>query len=125
MDKTLYGKDAIDAAIKKGNINIAGRMQVEVMDLNEESREAQLLHAETLRKFESKKRGRSIVVPTSVEDIKQRLRELNQPVTLFGEGPADRRERLREYIGQMDLNEEELAKIKVRILYHILNLLKN
>jgi hypothetical protein len=57
ISKTLYGKDAIDAAIKKGNINIAGTMQMEVLDLNEESKESQLLHAENLRKFETKKRA--------------------------------------------------------------------
>lgn len=110
---TLYGKDAIDAAIKKGNINIAGTMNMEVMDLNEESKESQLLHAENLRKYETKKRARAIMVPTSIEEVKAKLRELRQPITLFGEGPADRRERLREVIASMDLNDEELKKIQV------------
>jgi len=114
---TLYGKDAIDAAIKKGNINIQGTMNMEVMDLNEESREAQLLHAENIRKFETKKRARAIVVPTSVEEIKSKLREFHQPVTLFGEGPADRRERLREVIASMGLSDEELKKIQVSIIF--------
>ena len=109
----LYGKDAIDAAIKKGNVNIAGSMQVHVMDLNEESRESQLLHAETLKKFETKKRARTIIVPTNADDIKQKLRELGHPVTLFGEGPADRRERLREVIASLNLNDEELKKMQV------------
>lgn len=114
---TLYGKDAIDAAIKKGNINIAGAINMEVMDLNEESKEAQLLHAENLRKYETKKRARAIIVPTSIEEVKAKLRELRQPVTLFGEGPADRRERLREVIASMDLTEEELKKIQVCSLF--------
>jgi U4/U6 small nuclear ribonucleoprotein PRP4 len=118
-NKTLYGKDAIDAAIKKGNINIAGTMQMEIMDLNEESKEAQLLHAENIRQFEIKKRARTINVPTSPEEIKTKLRELGHPITLFGEGPADRRDRLREVIAQLDLNEEELKKIQVyNHIYH-------
>lgn len=111
----LLGNAAIEAAVKKGNINIAGTMQMEVMDLNEESKEAQLVHAESLRKFETKKRARSIIVPTSIEDIKTKLRELREPVTLFGEGPADCRERLREVIAKLDLSDEEVKKLQVRL----------
>jgi U4/U6 small nuclear ribonucleoprotein PRP4 len=112
-EKTLYGKDAIDAAIQKGNINIAGKVQVEVMDLNAESKESQLQHAENLRKFETRKRARAILVPTAVEEIKGKLRELGHPVTLFGEGPADRRERLREVIAALNLDDDELKRIQV------------
>jgi U4/U6 small nuclear ribonucleoprotein PRP4 len=112
---TLYGKDAINAAIKKGNVNIAGNLQMEVMDLNAESKESQLQHAESLKKLESKKRARTIIVPTSVNDIKNKLRELGYPVTLFGEGPADRRDRLKEIIASLDLNVEEFNKIQVII----------
>ena len=96
-----------------GNINIAGKIEMEVMDLNEQSKEAQLLHAKTLEKFEAKKRARAVVVPTSVEEIKAQLREFRQPVTLFGEGPADRRERLREFIATLNLNEDELRQLQV------------
>lgn len=110
---TLLGNDAISAAIKSGNINIAGTMQVEVMELSGESQEAQQKHAETLRRYETQQRARSIIVPTAVEDVKFKLRELRHPATLFGEGPADRRERLREVIAQMELSEEELNKIQV------------
>lgn len=112
-NQVLYGKDAIDAAIKKGNVNIASVMQVQVLDLNEESKESQLLHAETLKKFETKKRARTIIVPTSADEIKQKLRELGQAITLFGEGPADRRERLREVIAALNLNDEELKRMQV------------
>ena len=110
--QVLYGKDAIDAAIKKGNINIQSSIQMEVLDLTAESREAQLAHEETLKKFEIKKRARSVIVPTATDEIKAKLRELGHPVTLFGEGPADRRERLREVIASMNLNDEELIRIQ-------------
>jgi len=45
--------------------------------------------------------------------VKQRLRELNHPVTLFGENHADRRERLREVIARLELSEDELNKTQV------------
>ena len=112
---SLTGNDAIAAAIKSGNINIQGSMQFEVMELSNESKEAQAQHAEILRKYESQKRGRTIVVPTSIDDVKCRLRELGKPVTLFGEGHADRRERLREVIANLEIGEEEITKIQVII----------
>lgn len=109
----FLGKDAIELGIRAGNINIAGRSRVEMMDLNQESLEAQIQHADTIRKFETQKRARSIVVPTSVEDVKQKLRELGQPITLFGEGPGDRRERLKEVIASFELEGESLKKLQV------------
>lgn len=113
----LLGDAAIAAAIKSGNVNIASSMQVEVMDLSEESREAQLKHAESLRSFEAQQRARSIIVPTAIEDVKAKLRELGHPITLFGEGHADRRERLREVIAKIELKGEEVSHIQVREQY--------
>jgi U4/U6 small nuclear ribonucleoprotein PRP4 len=121
MDPTgpiLLGKDAISAAIRSGNVNIASNMQVEVMELSGESQEAQLKHAETLRKYEMQQRARGIIVPTSADDVKAKLRELRQPITLFGEGNADRRERLREVIARLELGQEELSKIQVNVLFY-------
>lgn len=109
---SLLGQDAIAAAIRSGNVNIAGSMQVQVLDLSAESREAQIKHAEHLRRFEAQQRARSIVVPTSAMEIMLKLRELGHPITLFGEGAADRRERLREVIAQLELNEEELNRVQ-------------
>ena len=87
-------------------------MRVEVLELSKESRESQVAHAEALRKLEARSRARAIVVPTAVDDVKARLRELGHPVTLFGENHVDRRERLREAIASLELNDEELAKIQ-------------
>ena len=109
----LLGTAAIAAAAAKGHVNIASQMQVEVMDLSTESREAQMQHAETLRRFEAQQRARSVIVPTDAQEVKCKLRELGHPVTLFGEGPADRRVRLSEVIAHMELSSEELAKIQV------------
>lgn len=39
---------------------------------------------------------RDLRIPTSDVEVRVGLRSLNQPITLFGEGPAERRDRLRE-----------------------------
>jgi len=108
-----YGNDAIQMGIIAGNVNIATGSTIEVLDLNEESREAQRQHALVLQQYEAQKRARAISVPTSIEEVKQRLRELGKPVTLFGEGAADRRERLKETIATLQLSEEDLSKLQV------------
>ncbi|KAI0485197.1 WD40 repeat-like protein [Xylariaceae sp. FL0804] len=51
-----------------------------------------------LSQFERKRMAASIAVPTDDGRVRARLRELGEPVTLFGEGPADRRDRLRELL---------------------------
>lgn len=86
--------------------------QIEIMELSESSKLAQLKHAETIRKVEAQKRARLVQVPTSIEDVKLRLRELGHPTTLFGENPADRRERLKEVIGSLELDEEQLGRLQ-------------
>jgi U4/U6 small nuclear ribonucleoprotein PRP4 len=92
-------------------------MPIEYLDLSAESLAEQARHADALRKLEAQQRARSIIVPTDQGEIKRRLRELGHPVTLFGEGPADRRERLRDVIAALELNEEDLAHVQV---HHIL-----
>jgi U4/U6 small nuclear ribonucleoprotein PRP4 len=42
-----------------------------------------------------------MVVPTDDARVRARLRELGEPITLFGEGPADRRDRLRELLTKL------------------------
>jgi hypothetical protein len=111
---SVIGSQAIAAAMKSGNINISGNIAVEVLDLSNESKDAQMRHAETLRRYEAQKRARSIIVPTAIEDVKTKLRELGHPITLFGESHIDRRERLKEVIASLELGHEEAAKVQVR-----------
>jgi len=47
-----------------------------------------------LDELERKKRARAVAVPTDDGRVKKRLRELGEPITLFGERAADRRARL-------------------------------
>lgn len=46
-----------------------------------------------LAEFERRRRARQITVSTDDAEVKAGLRALGEPITLFGEGPADRRER--------------------------------
>lgn len=48
-----------------------------------------------------------MTVPTDDNRVRLRLRELGEPITLFGEGPAERRDRLRELL--TDLAERQDA----------------
>ena len=119
----LIGNAALSAGMKAGNINVAGATRVEVMDLSAESKESQQEHARLLKQFEASKRARTIIVPTNTEEIKKQLRELNHPITLFGEGPGDRRDRLRDVLAALELNNEELDKVQVRFPLYLCNCL--
>lgn len=50
-----------------------------------------LLHEQ----LERRKRMRSMAVPTDDGKVRERLRAYGEPITLFGEGPGDRRDRLK------------------------------
>ncbi len=79
---------------------------VEVMDLSAASQEEQAKYQAALRQLEIKRRARLLVAPTSIEEVKRSLRNLGRPITLFGEGPYDRRERLREALAEEQINAE-------------------
>ncbi|KOS19261.1 putative WD repeat-containing protein [Escovopsis weberi] len=49
-----------------------------------------------LSQFNRKRLAATIAVPTDDGRVRAKLREMGEPITLFGEGPADRRDRLRE-----------------------------
>lgn len=49
-----------------------------------------------LNQFNRKRLAATIAVPTDDGRVRAKLREMGEPITLFGEGPADRRDRLRE-----------------------------
>lgn len=49
-----------------------------------------------LNQFNRKRLAATIAVPTDDGRVRARLREMGEPVTLFGEGPSERRDRLRE-----------------------------
>lgn len=106
-DANAVANGGLDAAIRAGNVNVGDSGEKEVLQLSESSRAAQEKHAQLLRRVEAEKRARNISVPTSVDEVVLRLRQIGEPVTLFGERPADRRERLREILSRLELEGEE------------------
>ncbi|KAF2459888.1 WD40-repeat-containing domain protein [Lineolata rhizophorae] len=51
-----------------------------------------------LSQFQRKRLAASIAVPTDDNRVRARLRSIGEPITLFGEGPPERRDRLRELL---------------------------
>ncbi|KAM8854157.1 U4/U6 small nuclear ribonucleoprotein Prp4 isoform 2-T2 [Synchiropus picturatus] len=84
--------EAVKAGIEAGNINISSG---ETLEIEERVSERQ---QEALAEFERRRRARQITVSTDDVEVKGGLRALGEPITLFGEGPADRRERLRNIL---------------------------
>ncbi|KAK8846690.1 hypothetical protein IAR55_005777 [Kwoniella newhampshirensis] len=52
-------------------------------------------NAALIEELERKKRLRKMAVPTDDKKVRERLRAYGEPITLFGEGPGDRRDRLK------------------------------
>lgn len=85
------------------------------MELEEEmSRDKKAL----LEEFERRRKARQLNVSTDDDEVRRSLRQLGEPVCLFGEGPAERRVRLRDllsYLGEDAIHkklEEEEARIE-------------
>jgi hypothetical protein len=76
-------RDAINAGIAAGNINISGGEQ-EVLDFSESSKAEQQKHALALQQAEAQRRARSVVVPTNDADVRKMLRGIGQPICYFG-----------------------------------------
>ncbi|KAJ3604965.1 hypothetical protein NHX12_027016 [Muraenolepis orangiensis] len=94
---TKGGSDAIKAAIKAGNINISSGEFLEIEDRSAVGPSGER-HSDVLVEFERRRRARHLAISTDDSEVKGGLRSLGEPITLFGEGPADRRERLRSVL---------------------------
>ena len=53
-----------------------------------------------LEEFERRKKASQINVSTDDSEVKKNLRLLGEPICLFGEGPAERRIRLRDLLSR-------------------------
>ncbi|KAG0364143.1 RNA processing-related protein [Gamsiella multidivaricata] len=69
-------------------------------EMSESSKRARDQHMEIMEMFERKKRARTIAVPTEDKKVREKLRELGEPVCLFGEDNMDRRSRLRDLMSK-------------------------
>lgn len=86
--------DTVNISVSVGNVHISN----EYMELEDEmSKDRQAL----LEEFERRKKARQINVSTDDSEVKKDLRQLGEPICLFGEGPADRRTRLRELLASI------------------------
>lgn len=88
--------DAVSAGIAAGNINFTPKG--ERLELSESSVVEQQKNEELLEEFDRRRMARTLVVPTDDGEVKAKLKECKQPICLFGEGPGDRRDRLREQL---------------------------
>ncbi|RPD64233.1 U4/U6 snRNP-specific spliceosomal protein [Lentinus tigrinus ALCF2SS1-7] len=66
------------------------------------SERARLENQVILDELERKKKARNLAVPTDDNKVKARLREMGEPITLFGERPPDRRDRLIYVLSQIN-----------------------
>lgn len=71
-----------------------------VPDASSASR-AQAEHAALLASLDRQARSRQLAVPTNETAVRQRLRDLGEPQTMFGERPEDRRDRLRAFMARL------------------------
>ncbi|KAI0372700.1 U4/U6 snRNP-specific spliceosomal protein [Pilatotrama ljubarskyi] len=73
------------------------------------SERARLENQVILDELERKKKARNLAVPTDDNKVKARLREIGEPITLFGERPPDRRDRLIYVLSQINAARGEDA----------------
>lgn len=88
-------KAAIDAGIAAGNIDTGGKL-----DTSDSLEAAKRKKDAELEAYEQKLKAKTMAVPTSDIAVKAKLRDYGEPICLFGEGPYERRERLRSIVAQ-------------------------
>ncbi|RWS25616.1 U4/U6 small nuclear ribonucleoprotein Prp4-like protein [Leptotrombidium deliense] len=87
---------------KLGNINVSS----EYYELDGEFANRERV----LEEFERKKKARQITVAVDDVEVRAHLRAINEPICLFGEGPADRRERLRQLLAKLGQDAHKRKK---------------
>ena len=60
-----------------------------------------------VQKIEQARLSKSVIVPTGADEVKLFLRALGEPMTLFGEGNLERRDRLRVLLANLDQDAVE------------------
>ncbi|KAK9810076.1 hypothetical protein WJX72_004396 [[Myrmecia] bisecta] len=85
------------------------------MSLPQAGQHAQQLQEELIRQVNERRRMRETVVPTSDADVRRMLRQMDEPITLFGEKEMERRDRLRRILSAMDEEEREAVAVEGNI----------
>lgn len=105
-------------ALDEGGIPIRGEIAADHMQLSSDYMELEKTgempsdKVAMMEEFERRKRVRAITVSTNDSEVKAELRQLGEPICLFGEGPAERRNRLRELLGK--LGEDVVRRRKIQ-----------
>jgi len=100
------GNSQKNAATPGSNVQVS----TEFMTLSKDENPLLEDRTEILEEFERRKRLKLINVSTDDNEVKKDLRQLGEPICLFGEGPAERRARLRDLLSQ--LGEDAIRRKK-------------
>lgn len=100
-------------AFMSSNIHIPRDDDI-IEQATEDMLRARQQHEDAVRAFEQKASQRQMAVPTGDAQVKAKLREFGEPVCIFGEGPYERRDRLRTIMAgrtapAMDSKRQESA----------------
>ncbi len=104
----LMGAAALAAGIASGNINTAAPL--ERMALSESSRASADANTHLLLRLEAQRRMRTVGAPAADADVRIALRSRHQPITLFAEGPPERRARLQLLMAEADVEASVAEK---------------
>ena len=102
--------DALQSGIAKakasGHVNVGSGVERETLELDDRTLQRQVEHAEVLNKIHLRNVANNIAVPTDDVIVKQRLRELGEPICYFGEDKGDRRDRLKNLMAAQVVGQE-------------------
>lgn len=71
--------------------------------ISEESRQVRERQEKAMQELLIKRRAAAIAVPTNDKSVRDRLRRLGDPITLFGEQEMERRARLAQLMARLDI----------------------
>eukprot|EP00959_Pyramimonas_sp_CCMP1952_P320582 6708545-Pyramimonas_sp.AAC.2 len=108
LEKTARQDDGIAQGMASGNIHKQSADQ-ETLELSAASTAAKERHEAILADFEARRRARALSIPTDDGEVRKKLRELGEPITLFGEKQMERRDRLRMLLSKMDAEDGSVS----------------
>jgi U4/U6 small nuclear ribonucleoprotein PRP4 len=98
---TLYSQHKTDSVLKAVDTNYS----IPAAAPGQQSQQASSI----LNEFKRKREAAAIAVPTSDERVRIELRARGEPITLFGERPEDRRDRLRQVLYSEQRDDEDTS----------------
>lgn len=109
MDAQIAALNETKAAgVAAGNISVFDPENATHLGLSDSAKQSKSRQDELLAQVEAMRRARTIVVPTNDVTVRQKLRELSHPITLFGERAPGRRERLRTIMATLATEQRSI-----------------